>query len=185
MHDKMESPHGLAKALAASLVLHTALVLGIPHFTRSIGNRALHVTIAPVQVTLPKVPEAATKAVSFSPVQQITGTLGTPSTSANPDRTVGRSKGDYEPPALLFVDEIDLEDIQDLTEEGQVELELLITPQGRVAKATLLQTNVPDEFFERVANTFESAEFVPGKVDGAPVATKFRFRVVFSRTSPL
>lgn len=111
-----------------------------------------------------------------------------PSTSDSPVTALSSdSLGDgaiAERPKLLFVDEINLEGLTDLTKEGFVELELLISPTGQVVRAELLNTNIPNEFFARVEATFRNAEFVPGRVNGIPSIAKYRFKVVFGPSSP-
>lgn len=89
-----------------------------------------------------------------------------------------------EKPALRFVREIDLDRVSDLSEDGYVEVEFLINPEGKVVNTILKRTDIPIEFFELVAQTFENAEFYPGKRDGVPVFDKLRFRVVFSKSTP-
>lgn len=87
-----------------------------------------------------------------------------------------------EKPVLRYVREINLEDASDLTEDGFVEVELLISPDGRVLRTSLVSTDIPAEFFELVAQAFADAEFSPGKRNGVPVFQKFRFRTTFGKS---
>jgi hypothetical protein len=84
-----------------------------------------------------------------------------------------------EKPVLRFVREIDLDAVADLDESGYVELELLISPDGKVVRVSLLSTDISEEFFGIVAQAFEQAEFTPERLNGVPVSAKFRFRTVF------
>lgn len=89
-----------------------------------------------------------------------------------------------EKPVLRNVSEIDLDEVSDLEDDGYVEVEILISPEGRAIKTTLKNTNIPIEFFLLVERTFADAEFSPGKKNGTPVFDHFRFRVIFSKSSP-
>jgi hypothetical protein len=186
---KKRLPTALLTSIAVSLALHIALALvlakagdtGVAPYGNSAGK--LEATIS-ITNMLPD-PQQATK-VNHAMFKQMNSAISRAGYS-NLDGEQSISEEQFgtsveEKPVLLYVREINLNDAIDLTEDGFVEVELLISPDGRVLTTSLISTDIPTEFFELVTQVFADAEFSPGKKNGIPVFYKFRIKIIFGKS---
>lgn len=100
----------------------------------------------------------------------------TPSSGYMPSGRLTRA-----PHALTDID-LNADDISHTGFAGEVVLTLLIEPDGSVADV-LVPTDDADAaaFAELVAARFRSARFSPGEIDGRPVRSELRIKVVSER----
>ena len=188
---RLETGTNLLGSITASLILHLAAITAL----LSLTPKATRYDIAPTKldgmIALQKSP-ARPLHVTDSKTPQLTYATALDDSRNEIANILRQNEHDQlqsstllvEKPFLRFVKEIELDNATDLSKDGYVEVEFLINPEGKVVKTTLKSTDIPVEFFELVAQTFEDAEFSPGKRNGVPVFEKLRFRVIFSKSTP-
>lgn len=188
----LDTGTNLLGSITASLVLHLAAITALLSCT----PKATHYDIAPsarleVMIALQKSPSKPSHAADSKMPEVTYGTVLDDSRNEitnilhrNEHDQLQSSTVLVEKPVLRFVREIELDNATDLSKDGYVEVEFLINPEGKVVKTTLKSTDIPVEFFELVEQTFEDAEFSPGKRNGVAVFEKLRFRVIFSKSTP-
>jgi hypothetical protein len=82
------------------------------------------------------------------------------------------------PPRLLSVRNLALDALPE-SQGGYVDVELIVSPSGSVARVTLLSTNLPREYFDEIREAFLNAKFTPAINHGIPEPARVQFRTGF------
>lgn len=82
-------------------------------------------------------------------------------------------------PGAVVVGDFETERTNVLRASGTVVLQLWIDASGRVVQVRLEESALPEPFVEAAQRAFIDAQFTPGELDGAKVATFMRVEVTY------
>lgn len=165
--------HNFLLAVCWSLALHIGVASVLmrmdgPSPASEQGTTAL-------QLAVHLLPESQEKP---SPPHQI-DVVSAPTTTSNSSNIPNPAWPKHTHPRLTWVNELELETLDEYNGSGFVELEIMVDPEGNAAKVTTVNTNLPRMFEDLAIENFELAHFEPGTLNGSPVTDKLRIQIHF------
>lgn len=88
-------------------------------------------------------------------------------------------------PKILWVNELDMNQIENQAEGGYVEIEILVGSDGTPLRLLGAKSNLPTIFENMTIDAFMSARFSPGTINGHAVPQATSIRVNFEVTDPV
>ena len=194
---------GIARAFAASLAIHFAVLFGVglseprgpagarfPHGSHALDARLLPAP-SPRQATSGELgagmapdrpPEPVSAVTEVAPAEDSRGVIDIP--DILPWRHYLQARDLDVPPQVIIDVPVDPPELRRYPEGGQLVLELWIDELGRVVRTEAESGNLPAAFIDSARGSFAKSTFSPGLKDGRPVKSRLKVEVTYAGLPP-